>query len=333
MIAVHSELQTVAKKYLRKVRKSGPTNIMAICPFHMKADGTEEKKPSFAMSLQNGLWFCHSCQASGNLYTFLKNIGLSRTQIDIMYKPLIDAAVHNAPERIDPLKPKAIFSTSPIEESLLGIFDAYPKDLLDKGFTTTTLDHFGVGFDNDHLRATYPLRDLVGNLVGISGRSVTDEWPKYKIYDKEFPTWGLPERLELDKRGLLWNAHSIYPQVYFQTAPTQIVLVEGFKACMHVWQSGIKNVAALLGTYLSAEHQWILERLGAEVILFLDNNAPGINGTLKAANRLRKSLRVRVVDYPERLIEDEDAQPDNCTSEEIQQQVQHATEYFSWLAQ
>lgn len=333
MIAVQSELHTLAKKYLKKVRKSGPTNVMALCPFHMKADGSEEKKPSFALSLQNGLWFCHSCQASGNLYTFLRDMGLSRVQIDITYKPLIEAAQDNSPERLDPLKPKAIFSDSPIEESLLGVFDYYPKDLIESGYLPATLNHFGVGFDMQHLRATYPLRDLVGNLVGISGRAVTDSWPKYKVYDKEFPTWGIPERLEPDKRGLLWNAHALYPQLFFQTAPQYIVVVEGFKACMKVWQAGEKNVVALLGTYLSREHQWILERLGAEVRLFLDNNTPGITGTLKAANRLKKSLRVRVVSYPDRLIENEDAQPDDCTPEEIQQQVQSATEYFSWLAQ
>lgn len=306
---------------------------MAICPFHMKADGSEEKKPSFAMSLNNGLWFCHSCQSSGNLYTFLRDLGLSRTQIDITYKPLIEAATDNAPAKLDPLRPKAIFSDSPIEESLLGIFDYYPKDLVDSGFTPTTLNHFGVGFDTTHLRATYPLRDLAGNLIGISGRSVTDQWPKYKLYTKEFTTWGLEERLEPDKRGILWNAHVLYPQVYFQTNPEYIVVVEGFKACMKVWQSGIKNVVALLGTYMSDEHKWILERMGAEVRLFLDNNTPGVTGTLHTAKRLKKSLRVRVVNYPDRLVENENAQPDDCTPEEIQQQVQQATEYFSWLAQ
>ena len=57
---VVGDIHFIANQFLQKVRKSGPENIMALCPFHVKSDGSEEKHPSFAMSLTNGLWFCHS---------------------------------------------------------------------------------------------------------------------------------------------------------------------------------------------------------------------------------------------------------------------------------
>ena len=326
-----SEIRALANEYLKRVKPSGPENVMALCPFHVKSDGTAERHPSFAMSLITGLWFCHSCQAKGNLYTFLRDFGLNRQQIELRYQPLLEAAKRNLPPKPDPARPN-VFSTDPIPEGLLGIFEHCPITLLEEGFEERTLKHFGVGFDMSHLRITFPLRDLAGNLVGISGRTVQDYWPKYKIYTDEYPTWELPERINWDKRTVLWNADLIYPQVYFQTEPAYIVVVEGFKAAMWLWQAGITNVVALLSTYLSNEQKWILERMGAPVYLWFDNNYPGQTGLVKTAENLRHSLRVGVIEYPERLIDDEDAQPDSCAIEETREQVRKARNYFDWRA-
>lgn len=328
---VSDEIRAIADTFLEKVRKSGPENVMALCPFHMKADGSQERHPSFAMSLTNGLWFCHACQARGNLFTFLRDMGLPHNQITLRYSPLVEAASKNMPPRMDPLRP-TVFSNNPIEEGLLGIFDYCPIDLLNAGFHEQTLHHFEVGFDTSHMRITFPLRDLGGKLVGVSGRCVDSSWPKYKIYDTEYKLWGLPERLNWDKRTVLWNAHQVYSKVYFETNPTGVVVVEGFKACMWVWQSGIKDVVALNGTYLSREQRWILERMGAPVYLFLDNNDAGQAGIAKFGEQMRRTLPLFIVEYPERLIDDEDAQPDSLTSEETVQQVTTARSYFDWLA-
>lgn len=329
---VTDDIRSIADQYLNKVRKSGPENVMALCPFHMKADGTEERHPSFAMSIINGLWFCHSCQSSGNLYTFLRDIGLSQHEIDFKHRRTIDEAEKNSPPPMDPLDAKVI-SSNPIEEGLLGIFDACPLGLLNAGFHEETLRHFDIGFDEYHMRVTYPMRDLEGKLVAISGRSVSDDsFPKYKVYDKEFSVWDLPERLNWDKRTCLWNANAVYPQLFFQSNPSYIVIVEGFKACMWLWQHGIKNVVALGSTYLSAEHKWILERLGAPVYLLLDNNAPGQKGIAKAGGRLKRSLMVNVVEYPDRIIEFEGAQPDWFTYDELHTQLNEALPFNAWIS-
>jgi len=326
-----SDIRSLAHQYLQKVKPSGSENVMALCPFHVKVDGTPEKHPSFAMSLTTGLWFCHACQSKGNLYTFLRDFGINRVHIERVYRPLIDAASRSKPKELDPTRPK-IFEEDPIPEGLLGIFEYCPKDLIEAGFTEETLQKFDVGFDMTHVRTTYPLRDLAGRLMGISGRSPTNEWPKYKLYTEEYKAWDLPARMEPDKRKILWNAHSIYHQVYFQTMPEYVVVVEGFKACMWLHQSGITNVVALLGTYLSKEQKWMLERMGAPIYLFLDNNEPGQIGLEKTAEVLKTSRFVNIVEYPDRLVEDEDAQPDSCTQDEVLNQVHNARNYFDWRA-
>jgi DNA primase len=111
-----------------------------------------------------------------------------------------------------------------------------------------------------------------------------------------------------------------------------VVAVEGFKADMWVWQAGITSVVALLGSYMSWEQGWILERMGAPVYLFLDNNNAGWSGQLDAAKRLTKAgLRTHIVQYPPRLLEDEGAQPDSLSSDEVVEQVARAPRYEEWL--
>lgn len=329
---IREEVHQLARKHLRKVKRSGPNDIMAICPFHQKMDGSEEKTPSFAMSLANGLFFCHSCHAKGNLLSFLRGIGLTRDVIERGYRFLIDQARGNVPAAFDPLRPQ-VFDMSPINESILGLFEYAPVELINAGFMQETLFHFEVGYDQWHGRITYPLRDLKGKLVGLMGRNPDGVNPRYKVYTDEYPLWGLPARSQPEKRLILWNADKVYPSLYFNATRDPVIVVEGFKACMWVFQAGLKNVVALLGSYMSEEHRWILERIGAPVYLFLDNNAPGRRGSIHSAEALSRSLDVHVVNYPSRLVDDEDAQPDDCFAEEVIEAIGSAPTYLRWLMQ
>lgn len=329
---IRSEVHKLANQYLKKVKRSGPDDIMAICPFHLKPDGTEERTPSFAMSLSKGLYFCHSCHNKGNLFTFLRDIGIPRESIERQYRFLIDQASSNLPPPPDPLRVD-VWDLPPIEERLLGLFDYCPVSLLEDGFTQETLYRFEVGYDHLHKRITFPLRDLKGTLVGISGRATTKYQDiRYKVYTEEYKAWNLPARPEPNKRSLLWNGHRVYPEVYLKNpGETSVVVVEGFKAAMWVYQAGFPNVVALLGSYLSWEHQWILERIGSTVVMFLDNNRAGRVGTVNAAERLSRSLNVHVVEYPARLEDDENLQPDSCDPEEVMEALRTAPTYLNWL--
>ena len=169
-------------------------------------------------------------------------------------------------------------------------------------------------------------------MVGVSGRDVTGSGMRYKIYTDEYKLWDLPVRENFNKRTVLWNAHNIHAGLYHSPDPGDIVVVEGFKACMWLHQAGITNVVALIGTYMSWEHQWILERLGAKVFFFLDNNDPGWSGALQGAKRLAGSMSVMMMNYPERLTYDESAQPDNLSANEVLEAKELAVDYYTWMA-
>lgn len=342
MLDVHTEIRTIADKYLERVRPSGADNIMALCPFH------DDSTASFAMNVNNGVYFCHACHARGNLYSFLKGVGVSRAVIEVQYRYLIDEARKCIPASPDPTNP-GVYDVKTIPDGILGNFDGYRLDsLISTGFHEKTIQHFDIGYDRWHGRITYPIRDILGNLVGISGRTIyPDVKPKYKLYDKEYTLWGISERGGWDRRKILYNMNNVLPVV--RTHPshnTFLVVVEGFKACMWVWQAGIRNVVAILGSYFSWEHRWLVEQFSGKVYFFLDNNTAGKVGTYDACRALLLPPKARwgeasthtgstiapyIIEYPSRLIDDVKAQPDNLTSEEVWEQLFSAVPYTTWL--
>jgi DNA primase len=298
----------IAERFLQKVRQSGPENVTALCPFHT------DSSPSFAMNTLNGLWLCYGCGEKGNLRQFLLRMGMSELAIERNHKTTLEEAAKAKPKPPDPIRPN-VFSKDPIPENLLGLFSMCPLALLEAGFTEETLQHFQVGFDKWHMRITYPLRDLEGQLVGISGRAVEGQDARYKVYSDEYLIWDLPER-NTEKRALLWNAHVVYPLLYRSPPNTPIVVVEGFKACMWVWQSGIRNVVALMGSRMSWEQKWILQRMGCPVYLMLDNNDAGFAGTENVSAELVDSLPVHLIDY-------DAEQPDGLSPQSVIQSVEN----------
>lgn len=310
-----AEIQAIAEKFLAKTKPCGNDQIMALCPFH------PDETPSFTMSLTRGVYLCFSCKESGSLTTFLRAMGVSRARIDTEYKYILEDIERYRPKKADPLRVAP--AAPPLPEAILGLFEYCPTALLQEGFEESLLAKLDVGYDKVHERITFPLRDERGRLIGISGRTVTDERPRYKVYDTEYEVWGLPAR-DTKKRSIIWNLHNVFPHVYFANDQS-VVVVEGFKACMKLMQSGIKNTIALLGSYMSKEQQWAIERLGARTYyLMLDNDDAGFAGRESIGRTLSKSLSdVRVVQY-------EADQPSDLEGEEIADALATATEYHLW---
>jgi DNA primase len=247
--------------------------------------------------------------------------------IEREYKYLLEVTAAAIPDKLNQLQPAHVIEHNPIPESLLGLFEFVPHELEQAGFTEKLLTHFDVGFDAHHQRITFPIRDLFGNLVGISGRTVVDQYPRYKVYDYEYTHWGLPKR-EPTKGSWLWNANAVYAQNYFKSRPDPIILVEGFKAAMWVHQLGYPNVVALLGSSMTEAQQWILERLGAPVYILLDFDKAGQTKVEIIARRLARSLNTFVCLYPAGT--PAGTQPDSLTEPQLTSIINTAEDFFLW---
>lgn len=320
-----------AKKYLRFVKTSGPNNIGGPCPFHKEG---KEKDPSFYMNVHNGLYFCHSCGAKGTFVQFLRHMGAPSALIDSTLE------IDRRDTKRRRQKPVSGRGEHFLNEGLLGVFQYCPKELVKAGFDPKLLQKLEIGFDKEAMRITFPIRDIFGNLVGISGRYVLTpdrDNPRYKVYKKDDIMRFAPddhevraryEAYDIKSHNFLWNMHNVYPLAFYDELDT-VVVVEGYKACIWMIQQGIDNTVALQGSRMTLAQETILSRLGGTVILFLDNNQAGLEGALDAGRRLlRRGLRVLVVTYPRDC--DSHTQPDNLDQPDILGVLDAADNWHQW---
>ena len=293
----------IVRPYLKgKIKRSGTENIITLCPFH------NDHSPSFWLNVNDGLWICFSCGMRGNLKSFLKNAGLTGTALDEAMEP-VKGLIQNHKAR-QKRKQDLQFHGDPYQgevilpEALLGVYDYKPRMMVNAGFEASILRQFDIGYDHRLKRVTFPLRDLYGNLVGISGRAtVRGDTPRYKVYrggyrdssgryvtgdfgenfDDEYPNY------HLKSHKFLWNSHRVYQQVLQDERGWEpVVIVEGFKACMWLVQHGFPTTVALTGSSISKDQMNIIARMsGNPIVLFLDNDEPGRKATWLEGKRLR----------------------------------------------
>lgn len=330
--------------------------VMVRCPYH---SGGQERTPSMSISLLDPVFHCHACKESGHISKLFKHFGASKDLID---RALAAAGMRDAKKAAkgpqfdaplavpisvaeitdDDLEPGAGRAYI-LNEAILDEYRLAPKQYIKDGFHKSTLRWFGVGVDLENGRFTFPIRDYDGNLLGISGRTYTGQEPRYKIYRSELirrREFGIPRDYSLDsvKSKLLWNGHQAFKHV---KEGHELVIVEGFKAAMWVWQSGHPAVVAIIGSYLSEDHADRLCRVVDSVTLFLDNDDAGIRGTEKAIKTLlKKGLDVWVARYPDdevEITESGDAelkrfsQPDDIKEPEaVLKAINERESYLAW---
>lgn len=307
--------------------------LSSACPFHK---GGQERKPSFYISLTNGKWGCSSCGAHGtSIKEFLRRLDIRGTRIEatiaIAEKEAKESKKLNDVKKRR--KAKSSFKgTYTLPDSLLGAWDWCPVELVRDGFTEEVLKKFEIGFDRKLDRVTYPLRDIFGTLVGVSGRQPEGVLPKYKFYSGVEIVDGkrfvgelgemFPEYSSQDVRNHLFGAHHWYQGAYTTTG-AQVIVVEGYKADMWVVQHGWDFCCATMGTAVTAQQERLLRRLGAEIWVFMDNDDPGRRASDSLCRRLsRGGSKVYECNYPPNH---EGGQPDDLTAEEIEWTLSHAT--------
>lgn len=301
--------------------------VMVRCPFH---GGGVERTPSCSVSRVKPVFFCHACLTGGSVKKFLRQLGAPKetanaavAKINYDYSEYGDGkSSHSIFTGRNPYRGKFI-----LDDDILDGWRLRPETLYRAGFKERTLRHFEVGVDHVMARITFPLRNLYGDLVGVSGRTmVKGVEPRYKIYSAtDLARFGVsPQYTTTSIKGaVLWHAHLTFPICFRETSP--IVVVEGFKAAMWVWQAGIHNVVALVGAHLTKLQAELLARTASEVTLFLDNNEAGREGTHSAAAHLVSKNIVKVATYP-----DLREQPDALHDAEVHQAINSATHYVKW---
>ena len=298
------------------------------CPFH------NEKTASFTVSREKQLYHCFGCGAGGNVITFIMEmenlpfveaLKFLATRVNMVLpekqNQQEDHQAYEKKKRLYELHREAanyyykvLKTNRPARQYLLqrGISQETIREfglgyacedwsrltdfLTTKGFTMAEMLDSGLVlasekkryYDRFRDRIMFPIVNPRGQIVGFGGRLMAtgQNGPKYL---------NSPETPIFSKSYELYNLN--HCKNFLDAG--QILIVEGYMDVISLYEKGIRNTVAALGTAFTPFHGKILERYANEVIIAFDGDSAGKSATEKAMNILKKTgLNVKILNLP-----------------------------------
>ena len=308
------------------------TNYSGLCPYH------QEKTPSFSVSPEKNFYYCFGCQKGGDAikmvmelksFSFAEAVShlAERFGVELKFEGRSPgeeqaAAQHTARRRS---AYKALAATTAYYHKYLLKSPAAEEArqyLKDRGFEQSTIEEFRLGYapprersgfiqaarkvdlDRGALEAAgllsqrggerfvdrvmFPISDRRGRIVGFGARALGDAKPKYL---------NSPETDLFNKRSLLYGFPQVAEAVRKEGAA---LVVEGYTDVLMLYQSGIKNAVATLGTAMTEQHLRTLSGHADRIYLLFDPDEAGEKAVEKAAvTAAELKLDLRVLRLPE----------------------------------
>ncbi len=336
-IREQTDIISLIGEYVRLI-PSGRT-YKALCPFHT------EKTPSFHVIPDKQIYHCFGCGKGGDVFTFVmesehltypeairyladkcgieipKYTDPDEQKKDNLYDYLNKAAefyVHCLKEpqgekARDYIK-KRHLSEETVKKFRIGYspdsWDALTKYLGKTKEDLAILERCGLiklnktgdgYYDVFRNRLMIPILDIHGRVCSFGGRVMTaNEEPKY-LNGAETETF--------NKRKMLFNMREAIPVIRRQNAA---IVVEGYMDVISLWQNGIKNAVASLGTAISAEQIQLLARNCDTIYFSYDADEAGQKATLRAISVQKGApINARIIAY-----DDPKDDPDSFVSRE-----------------
>ncbi|HIY98680.1 MAG TPA: DNA primase [Firmicutes bacterium] len=318
----------VVEGYVSLNRKGG--KYWACCPFH------HEKTPSFSVD-ETGMYYCFGCHKGGDVISFVQDI--EHTDFMGAVSILAAKAGMTVPEfskkegggGISKRKRDRLYSlmreaASFYHKSLVGDVGKAARDYLEnRGISRPTLTSFGLGFapgnalidrlrdmgySNDEMldagvagtsksgrlydvlggRLIVPIINNLKQVIAFGGRVLEKgEQPKYR---------NTKETVIFDKSRELFGQHTI-KKAMIEGAVDSVIMVEGYMDVISLYQAGIKNCMASMGTALTVQQARLLKRYADKVYISYDGDFAGQKATMRGLDILYgEGLSVKVVSVP-----------------------------------
>jgi len=140
-------------------------------------------------------------------------------------------------------------------------------------------------------RIIFPIFTLTGRVVAFGGRTVFDAQPKYL---------NSPETQTFIKGSLLYGLNFTKEDI---RQAGELILVEGYADFASLYQAGIQNIAASMGTSLTTQQVAQARRYASGLIINYDGDEAGLKAALRAIPIcLQSGLKTKVLILPESLI-------------------------------
>ncbi len=296
------------------LKKNG-RDYMGLCPFH------NEKTPSFHVSADKQLFHCFGCGAGGNLIQFVMrsenldftdalklladNAGIvlpedtdsyddklhqkrkkiyemNRLAARHFYENLVDektgtAAREYISNRRLSAKTAKVYGIGYAKKS----YDDLLNKLKEAGYSeadaveaSLAAERDGRVYDKFRDRLMFPIIDVRGNIIGFGGRIISED--KNSDYKP-------PKYLNSGETAAFDKGRNLFSLNLAKKADTkQLILCEGYMDVISVYQAGIENVVATLGTALTENQAKIMCRYASEILICYDMDEAGRKAVMRA---------------------------------------------------
>ena len=291
------DMQAVVSEYVHLEKKGG--RLWGLCPFHT------EKTPSFTITPDKSVFYCFGCHKGGSLFTFIMEVEklsfveavrllAEKAGVEIeleegdskrkgayleLYRRVAGTFHHlllNHPEgsrarsylkgRAVPEDTWKIFQLGYAPANRLWLY----KFLIEKKFSKEFLASSGLFSGQEPValfrgRIVFPILNHRNEITAFGARSLrADVQPKYL---------NSPETQVFRKRETLYGASGVFQKIRREDS---FVLVEGYMDVLALWQAGVENCVAPLGTAVTAEQVRLLKRYASRGALLFDTDEAGI---------------------------------------------------------
>lgn len=307
-----NDIVDVISQYV--ILKRSGRNFFGLCPFH------KEKSPSFSVSPDKQIFHCFGCGVGGNVIHFvskIENIDFRETiellanranitlpTLDNSYQDNKRAILKSKVYEINEIaakfyhenlyRPTSKEAQNYIKKRKLdnrtlksfligysGNFDELYRVLKQKGYTEEEIlasslvnkTDNGRFIDRFRRRLMIPIQDTTGRFIAFGGRVLDDSKPKYI---------NSPENIVYSKGRNLFGLN-----IAKKGDTKKIIIVEGYMDAISLYQRGITNVVASLGTALTEQQGRLLRKNSEQVIIGYDADGAGQAATLRGLEILQ----------------------------------------------
>jgi DNA primase len=325
-----SSIVEIASQYTT-LRRRG-RKWVGLCPFHT------EKTPSFTVDEEKQLYHCFGCGVGGDIYSLVmerENLTFPealKSLAERYHVPLpaqqrvrpellkLEEKLFQANELALGYFKKNLFGTQEGKKALdylkkRGLSDEtiqtlkigyalnswtalieffrsrdVPVSLLEKGGLALPGSRPGEYRDRFRGRVIFPIFSLTGRVVAFGGRTVIDAEPKY-LNSPETPLYS--------KGKLLYGLNFAKDAIRREGTA---ILVEGYTDFSSLYQAGILNVVASLGTALTPWQVGQAMRFASRLVINYDGDTAGKNAAARAVPLgFEKGLNIDVLVLPDDL--------------------------------
>ncbi|MGB8952880.1 MAG: DNA primase [Candidatus Aminicenantales bacterium] len=325
-----ASIAEIASQYTT-LRLRGKKQV-GLCPFHT------EKTPSFTVDEEKQLFHCFGCGMGGDVFTLVmekENLSFpealkflaQKYHIPLPQEKIISPTALKQEEQLlkinesalaffkknlyttnegkaalDYLKKRNI-SESTIQEFKLGYalnsWNFLLSYFTEKGVASRLLEKAGLVipgkkkeevYDRFRGRVIFPIFSLAGKVVGFGGRTLFNAEPKY-LNSPETPVYFKGQLLY----GLNFTKEAV-------RNAGEMILVEGYTDFTALYQAGVKNCAASLGTSLTSQQASLAQRFAPRIIINYDGDSAGRAAAQRAISLcFENGIQTQVLILPKNL--------------------------------